>query len=312
MERIKNKRLWTPLNRFEQVALAGTILVWVGVLLFGIGLYITLKNMQADQHSIEQATVIAAINTAANTPTATPSPTPLIFPAGWSTATPTRTPTALATETPIVAQATLSIGATLPPATRPTETQATVAKPPTATSEPDDLGMAPLPRLPQATPTSSQLQATTPQSPDRLVIPQIKLDSKIIPVGWYVVQDGGLSYSVWQVADYAVGWHKTSAYPGQAGNVVLSGHHNIKGEVFRYLIDVEIGALVQVYAGGQVYEYTVTEKHILKEKGESDAVRRENARWIAPTSDERLTIVTCWPYSSNTHRLVVVARPVRP
>jgi len=38
-------------------------------------------------------------------------------------------------------------------------------------------------------------------------------------------------------------------------------------------------------------------------------VRQENARWIAPTDDERLTLVTCWPYTNNTHRVVVVAKP---
>jgi sortase A len=46
------------------------------------------------------------------------------------------------------------------------------------------------------------------------------------------------------------------------------------------------------------------------EEGEKSAVRLENASWIAKTSDERLTLVTCWPYDTNTHRLVVVASPV--
>jgi LPXTG-site transpeptidase (sortase) family protein len=38
--------------------------------------------------------------------------------------------------------------------------------------------------------------------------------------------------------------------------------------------------------------------------------RVENARWILPSEDERLTLITCWPYESNTHRLVLVAKPV--
>jgi len=38
-------------------------------------------------------------------------------------------------------------------------------------------------------------------------------------------------------------------------------------------------------------------------------VRRQNARWIAPTTDERLTLVTCWPYTGNSHRLIIVAKP---
>ena len=38
--------------------------------------------------------------------------------------------------------------------------------------------------------------------------------------------------------------------------------------------------------------------------------RVENAGWVLPTDDERLTLITCWPYESNTHRLVLVAKPV--
>jgi sortase (surface protein transpeptidase) len=35
----------------------------------------------------------------------------------------------------------------------------------------------------------------------------------------------------------------------------------------------------------------------------------ENTAWIGPMDDERITLVTCWPETSNTHRLVVVAEP---
>jgi LPXTG-site transpeptidase (sortase) family protein len=48
----------------------------------------------------------------------------------------------------------------------------------------------------------------------------------------------------------------------------------------------------------------------LREAGESSKTRMENASWIGESNDERLTLVTCWPYESNTHRLIVVARPV--
>lgn len=111
------------------------------------------------------------------------------------------------------------------------------------------------------------------------------------------------------MADYAAGWHQTSAYPGRVGNVVLSGHHNIKGQVFRYLIDLEPDDEVFLYVEETAYHYVVTEKHLLEEKGMPEEVRRRNAQWIAPTDDERLTLVTCWPYTSNTHRLIIVAKP---
>jgi sortase A len=49
---------------------------------------------------------------------------------------------------------------------------------------------------------------------------------------------------------------------------------------------------------------------ILPEKYEQLDVRMNNAQWILPSVDERLTLISCWPYESNTHRLIIVARPI--
>ena len=99
--------------------------------------------------------------------------------------------------------------------------------------------------------------------------------------------------------------------PGNDENVVLSGHNNIDGKVFRYLVDLEPGNKVTIYAGEVAYEYTVTEKYILKEAGMPVEVRQKNAQWMMPAGEERLTLVTCWPYEwpGNSHRVIVVARP---
>ena len=142
------------------------------------------------------------------------------------------------------------------------------------------------------------------------MIGSVGIDSPIVPVGWRVIEQGGRQYSIWDVADYAVGWHKTTAVLGQAGNSVMAGHHNINGEVFRDLVNVEVGDRVTIYSGEHVFEYIVELKTIVKEKGEPIEARQRNAQWIAPTTDERLTFVTCWPYTNNTHRVIVVAKPI--
>jgi sortase A len=148
--------------------------------------------------------------------------------------------------------------------------------------------------------------------PARVVIPAIDLDAEVIPVGWEkILQDGKLA-SVWQVAEYAAGWHENSALPGAGGNVVLSGHHNVKGEVFRYIVDLEVGDSITLYADERPYTYTVESRFVVRDKGMSEEQRRENARWIGAFPDERLTLVTCWPYTSNTHRVIVVAKPAEP
>ncbi len=166
----------------------------------------------------------------------------------------------------------------------------------------------PDPGLPTPVPTPGRIPARS--APTRIVAPSIKLDAKVIEVGWKVVKQGNRQTSVWETADYAAGFHKTSAYPGNPGNTVISGHHNIKGEVFRYLVNLEIGDTITLYAEERPYVYRVVDRFILQEEGAPLEQRYKNAQWIAPFNDERLTLVTCWPYWTNTHRVIVIAKPV--
>jgi sortase A len=130
-------------------------------------------------------------------------------------------------------------------------------------------------------------------------------------MGWEMVDHDGTLRSAWVVPENAAGWHMNSALPGHGENVVLSGHHNIAGKVFRYVVDLKPGDPITLYVDDTPYLYTVTEKYILKETGMPLRVRQKNAQWILPSGDERLTLVTCWPYEwpGNSHRVIVVARP---
>jgi sortase A len=122
---------------------------------------------------------------------------------------------------------------------------------------------------------------------------------------------GGEEYQQWLAPDkFASGWHPDSAQLGETGNTVLNGHHNVFGEVFRYLVEVEIGDLIRLYSAESLFIYQVTNVMILPEKYEQIDVRMNNAQWILPSQDERLTLITCWPYESNTHRLILVAKPL--
>jgi sortase A len=130
-------------------------------------------------------------------------------------------------------------------------------------------------------------------------------------MGWEVVDQDGTMISQWLVPEDSAGWHLNSAYPGNNENVVMSGHHNIKGKVFRHVIDLHLGDEITVYVEDRPYNYVITDKYILKESSMPLKVRRKNAQWIMPTGDERLTLVTCWPYDwpGNSHRVIIVARP---
>lgn len=149
-----------------------------------------------------------------------------------------------------------------------------------------------------------------PQAPERIVAPTVRLDSRIVPVGWYeVTNPDGSKSSEWDVPSYAVGWSKTSARLGEVGNTVLTGHNNIEGEVFRHLEHFNIGDPITIYAGGQAFQYSVTDKFILLEKGVPYEQRVDNAKWIRAFPDERVTLVSCWPYNNNTHRIFIIAKP---
>jgi len=150
-----------------------------------------------------------------------------------------------------------------------------------------------------------------PQEPTRIVINSINLDAPVIPAMLRQTWVMAKAYDQWMAPnEFAVGWHTHSAFLGNVGNTVLNGHHNVHGEVFRYLVDVHPGDIIQVYGSTHVFFYQSINKMILPERGVKAEQRFENARWISPSQDERLTLVTCYPYESNSHRLIIVAVPV--
>ncbi len=156
-----------------------------------------------------------------------------------------------------------------------------------------------------------EVEAPSIWLPSKLIIPKIELETTIEPVSYKSVELDGKTYEQWFAPDsQTVGWHETSAQLGVQGNTILNGHHNIFGEVFRDLSKLEVGDRIMIQSGERVFEYIVGTKLIVPERYQTIETRLENARWIQPSNDERITLVTCWPYESNTHRVIVVAVPV--
>jgi len=315
----------------EQMALLFASFVWTVVILAVISIFWVYEDVQARWDFIASAPAEALAQSMppeevaqAPGPTPTPTITPWAGPGATAVPTATQPPTPTATwviqppgllpETlnadeptpvPVVVPTdneTMELGLEQQPQALPTPIPTLIAPNPDQNPEPTP---TPLPPPPEPPPP-----ATGEAIPTRLVIDSVGIDSVVIPVGWSVVEKDGHQYSIWQVADNAVGWHKTTAKLGQPGNTVMAGHHNVKGEVFRDLVNVEVGDKVVVYSGDQAFEYRVELKTIVKEKGEPVEVRQKNAQWISGTNDERLTFITCWPYTNNTHRVIVVAKPL--
>lgn len=318
----------------EQVALLFASFVWTMVILAGLALFWAYQDVQSRWDFVLNAPP-GALAQAPPPATATPSPTATVWsPPPTLTPSPTKPPTPTATwvvpppnflpetfnpDEPTPVPVTVQPGDQVPVVEPPTPVPpAPVPPTPTPETQPPDQYPLPTPTAtatpepapPPPAPMPNPVPASGDGIPTRLVVPSVAIDTKVIPVGWQVVEQNGQTYSIWQVADYAAGWHETSAPLGQSGNTVMAGHHNVNGEVFRDLVNVEVGDKVTIYSGDQKFEYVVDLKTIVKEKGEPIEVRQRNAQWIASTTDERITLVTCWPYTNNTHRVIVVAKPL--
>lgn len=157
-------------------------------------------------------------------------------------------------------------------------------------------------------PVAVQLE---PEIPSRIVIPTIGLDAPVVTADVEFEKIWGKEFLQWYVPNkFAAGWHSTSARLGEPGNTVLNGHHNAYGEVFKHLVDLEAGDIIQVESENNLISYQITNKMIFAEKYEQLDVRVSNAQWLLPSVDERLTLISCWPYETNTHRLIIVAKPI--
>ena len=151
----------------------------------------------------------------------------------------------------------------------------------------------------------------SPNIPDWIEIPAIGLEAPVVSADYNFTQVEGETFGQWTAPSMnAAGWHPNSALMGKSGNTVINGHHNEYGEVFGKLVDLHVGDIVYVYSKGIRYAFTIANRMILQERFMDAKTRLENARWIGSTDDVRLTLVTCWPKESNTHRLILVGRPI--
>lgn len=121
----------------------------------------------------------------------------------------------------------------------------------------------------------------------RIQIPALKVDAP-------VVQGDG-----WEQLKKGVAQHIGSADPGQDGNVVLSAHDDVYGELFRYLDKLQPGDQVIVYTQQRQYVYIVDRTQLV----EPTAVEV-----MASSGAPTVTLISCYPYLVDKQRIVVFAR----
>lgn len=127
----------------------------------------------------------------------------------------------------------------------------------------------------------------SPETALRLIIPRLNINQSIV------------QGTDWEALKQGVGQLQNGVKPGDdQGNLVLSAHNDIYGELFRHLDQLEPGDRFQVQTQTGVFTYEIsgwervqpTDVHVMDNQGR-------------PTA----TLISCYPYQVNTERIVVFA-----
>ncbi len=123
-----------------------------------------------------------------------------------------------------------------------------------------------------------------PQQAVRIQIPAIGIDAP-------VVQGDG-----WEQLKKGVGQHIGTADPGSKGNLVLSAHNDIFGEIFRYLDKLQPGDEIIVYTNQRSYKYQVST---------IDFVEPTRVDFLDTKNRSAITLISCYPYMVDNQRIVI-------
>ena len=127
----------------------------------------------------------------------------------------------------------------------------------------------------------------SPETALRVIIPKLNLNESIV------------QGTDWEALKQGVGQLQNGVNPGDnLGNLVLSAHNDIYGELFRYLDQLEAGDRFQVQTETQSYTYVISgwdiyqpnDVHVLNSQGRAT-----------------VTLISCYPYQVSDKRIVVFA-----
>ena len=125
-----------------------------------------------------------------------------------------------------------------------------------------------------------------PQQAVRLQIPSISVDAPVV------------QGDAWEQLKKGVGQYIGSPNPGEEGNIVLSAHNDVFGEIFRDLDHLQGGDEVVLFTSQKTYTYIIDETRI---------VEPTQVEVLSPTENPTLTLISCYPYMVDNQRIVVTA-----
>lgn len=163
-------------------------------------------------------------------------------------------------------------------------------------------GNAPASEIEAIDPTITQTVSAEP----RLIIPKLNVD---VPVHFNIPLSEVMSAMNSGVAHYRIAG--ASAFPGEIGNLVITGHSagdiyssNPYKYIFSGLERLEDGDLIYVNYNSVRYTYRVVKKEVVEPSNV--------AALVVDTNKPLLTLVTCTPLGTSRYRLLVTAEQISP
>lgn len=163
-------------------------------------------------------------------------------------------------------------------------------------------GNAPASEIEAIDPTITQTVSADP----RLIIPKLNVD---VPIHFGISLDEVMSAMNNGVAHYRIAG--ASAYPGEIGNLVITGHSagdvyssNQYKYIFSGLERLEDGDLIYINYNSVRYTYRVIKKEVVEPSNV--------ASLVVQTNKPLLTLVTCTPLGTSRYRLLVTAEQISP
>ena len=126
-----------------------------------------------------------------------------------------------------------------------------------------------------------------PEQANRIQIPAIGVDAPVVQ------GDGD------EQLKKGVGQNYSSTNPGKSGNVILSAHNDVYGEIFRDLDQLETGDEIVIHTNQRAYTYVVMN---------SQVVEPTYVKVMDQTPDATVTLISCYPYLVDNQRIVVQGR----
>jgi sortase A len=126
-----------------------------------------------------------------------------------------------------------------------------------------------------------------PQNALRIQISSIRVDAPIVQGDGYEQLKKGVGQNLASLVN-----------PGETGNLVLSAHNDVFGEIFRDLDQLKEGDEIILYTSQHSYVYKVQS---------SEIVQPTQVEVMAPTQEPVVTLISCYPYMVDNKRIVIRA-----